>query len=87
MDEYKKIYIKALMEYGLENQKWVLIEECGELLNVLAKLKRVRSTKKEIITELADVHIMVEQIAYFYGWEDFLKEKEDKLTRLKERLI
>lgn len=81
-----KLYDKALNRYGIIAQKWMLIEECGELLNAFAKLERGRATKEDIITELADVHIMVEQMAFFYGLEDFLTEKERKLVRLNERL-
>lgn len=80
------LYSQALNQYGLEAQKWVLIEECGELLNALAKLKRDRTNKDDVINELADVHIMVEQMAYYYGLEDFLAEKGKKLARLKTRL-
>lgn len=85
MDTYK-IINTALNKYGIENQKWMLIEECGELLNAIAKLKRGRSTKEEIITELADVQIMVEQMAFFFGWNEFKAEKKRKLIRLNERL-
>lgn len=85
MDTYK-IINTALNKYGIENQKWMLIEECGELLNAIAKLKRGRSTKEDIITELADVHIMVEQMAFFFGWNEFKAEKKRKLIRLNERL-
>lgn len=85
-DSVLQLYNKALKQYGIKAQEWVLIEECGELLNAIAKLKRGHSTKEDIITELADVHIMVEQMAHFYGWEEFKAEKIYKLTRLKERL-
>ena len=81
-----ELYDKALKEYGIFAQVWMMIEECGELLNAIAKLKRGRANKEDIITELADVHIMVEQLAYFYGLEDFQKEKDRKLVRLNERL-
>lgn len=81
-----EIYNTALYNYGIISQQFMLFEEIGELLNAIAKTKRGRSTKEDIITELADVHIMVEQMALFYGWEDFLKEKELKLNRLKDRL-
>lgn len=80
------LYHNAINAYGIDAQKWMLIEECGELLNAIAKLKRGRSSKEDIITELADVHIMVEQMAFFFGWTDFLYEKERKLNRLEERL-
>lgn len=85
-DSVLQLYNKALNKYGIKAQEWVLIEECGELLNALAKLKRGRSTKEDIITELADVHIMVEQMALFFGLEEFQTEKERKLARLNERL-
>jgi NTP pyrophosphatase (non-canonical NTP hydrolase) len=64
----------------------MLVEECGELLNAIAKSKRDRAGKDEIITELADVSIIVEQMVFFYGEDDFKKEKERKLLRLKKRL-
>lgn len=62
------------------------MEECGELLSVLAKSKRHRTGRDEIISELADVSIMVEQMALFYGELEYISEKERKLLRLKERL-
>ena len=82
----KELYREALGKYGVVNQKWMLIEECGELVNAFAKLNRGRAKKQDIITELADVYIMVRQIALWWGLEDFYKEKERKLKRLAERL-
>lgn len=79
-------YNRTINSYGIDAQKWMLVEECGELLNAIAKLKRGRSKKEAIITELADVHIMVEQMAFFFGWDEFKAEKERKLQRLQERL-
>lgn len=64
----------------------MLVEECAELLNAVAKLKRGRAKKEDIITELADVSIMVEQLAFYYGWDEFKEERELKLTRLKDRI-
>ena len=81
-----KIYNKALFTYGIVKQRWMLVEECGELLNELAKNIRGRGSKEGIMTELADVSIMVEQIALFYGWDEFLEERTRKIERLKERL-
>lgn len=80
------LYGDALFSYGILAQEWVLVEECGELLNAIAKFRRGRVGKNEIITELADVHIMVEQMAFFFGWDDFKAEKKHKLERLKSRL-
>lgn len=86
-EERKKIYNDALSRYGIRNQRIMVFEECGELINVIAKSNRLRATIPEIITELADVHIMVEQMALYYGWEEFLAERDRKLQRLQERLL
>lgn len=85
-EEKRHLYNEVLNKWGIINQVFMVMEECGELLNILAKAKRDRAGKDEIITELADVSIMVEQMAFFYGEKDFLIEKERKLQRLKKRL-
>lgn len=81
-----QLYNKALNKYGILAQWTMLVEEIGELLNAIAKIKRGRASKQDVITELADVHIMVEQMALFYGWDEFNEEKKYKLERLNERL-
>ena len=81
-----EIYNEALNRWGIVNQVFMVMEECGELLNVLAKAHRGRASREEIITELADVAIMVEQMAHFYGQEQFEAEKDRKLERLEQRL-
>lgn len=88
MTEEKQLdlYNKALKRYGIDAQKLMVVEECGELLNALAKTYRGRASIEELVTELADVHIMVEQMALYYGWAKFQKEKERKLERLHQRL-
>lgn len=73
-----EIYNEALNRWGVVNQVFMVMEECGELLNVLAKAHRGRANREEIITELADVAIMVEQMAHFYGQEQFEAEKDRK---------
>lgn len=82
----RRIYEKALVKYGFENQLWMVTEECGELLNAIGKMRRERVTREDVITELADVTIMCEQIAQYMGYDDYTKEMERKLERLKERL-
>ena len=80
------LYDRTINTYGIDAQMWMLVEECGELLNAISKLKRGRSTREEIITELADVHIMVEQMSFYFGWDEIKAEKKRKLERLQERL-
>lgn len=82
----RQIYEKVLVKWGVENQLWMVTEECGELLNAIGKMNRERVTREDVITELADVTIMCEQIAQYMGYDDYTKEMERKLERLKERL-
>ena len=69
--ERLKIQNAALNIDGIRYQQWKLVEECGELLNAIAKAKTKAANVEEIITELADVSIIIEQLAYFYGLDDF----------------
>lgn len=85
-DERIKLYIRAIRDWGQTAQVDMAFEECGELIAVLAKDKRGRVSAKEIITELADVSIMVEQVAVMLGYQNFMEEKENKLERLRDRL-
>ena len=80
------LYSKVLSAFGVEAQVFMVMEETGELLSALAKANRGRVTSAEIITELADVSIMMEQMAVYFGLDEFRAEKERKLQRLKERL-
>jgi NTP pyrophosphatase (non-canonical NTP hydrolase) len=84
--ERKELYQKAIKSWGVTNQVFMVMEESGEMLNALAKYYRNRSTPQEIITELADVWILMEQMAEVFGWDDFQNEVQYKLERLKKRL-
>lgn len=84
--EEKIILENALKTYGKWAQIWMCIEECAELTNALAKLVRNRVTDTEIITELADVSIMVDQLSMMFGDEKVHEERQRKIQRLNERL-
>ena len=62
------------------------VEEWSELTNDICKYRRCRVGNDDIITEMADVIIMCEQLSYYFGKEKVELEKERKLERLKERL-
>ena len=86
-EQERNIFNKAFNKYGITSQKMMCIEECAELTNALAKLARGRVSQMDIITELADVSIMVDQMAIFFGEELFIKERERKMKLLEERLL
>ena len=74
------------MAFGAEGQIDMLHEEVGELLSALNKYKRGRASVEEVVTEIADVQIMCEQMAFIFGSEAVAAEKERKLIRLQQRI-
>lgn len=84
--EIEELCTKAIDTWGQLPQVNMVFEECGELTTALAQYLRGRATVADVITEVADVSIMMEQMAVLFGKEQFEQEKERKLQRLKERL-
>lgn len=82
-----KLYEAAINKWGVEAQRNMAFEELGELNTILARDRRGRATKEEILTELADVTIMCEQMAVILGFEDYEKELDNKLIRLRDKKL
>lgn len=85
-EESIAIYEHALEKWGSSPQILMTFEECSELMNALCKYNRGRCEESDVITEIADVMIMAEQMAVVFGIDAVRKEKDRKLERLKERL-
>lgn len=81
------LYDAAIAKWGVGAQKNMAYEEIGELLTALARDDRGRVTTEELLTELADVTIMCEQMAYILGFEDYEKEIDRKLIRLRDEKL
>lgn len=86
MTQEEEICRKALFTYGFDAQATMVSEECAELINALCKYKRKRVPDDDVITEIADVMIMCEQMACYFGKGLVEAEKDRKLQRLKEKL-
>lgn len=82
----EEIIRTAVFTFGPEKQKMMDMEECSELINALAKEKRGRVKDDDVITEIADVMIMMEQLAVLYGRGLVEAEKSRKLERLEGRI-
>lgn len=82
-----ELYKEAINTWGEDAQINMLNEECGELIASVAQFKRGRTSHHDVMTELADVFIMVEQIATMMNYEDFEKELERKLIRLRDEKL
>ena len=81
------LYDEAIRKWGIEAQREMAYEEVGELITAIARHRRGRTDRKGVITELADVTIMCEQLAYMLGYEDYEKEIDEKLKRLKNEKL
>ena len=84
--KHKETLQKAILTYGCTAQITMAVEEMAELLNALAKERRGRATQNDIVTEIADVTIMMWQLAIMYGEQAVEMEIERKIARLKERI-
>ena len=82
----REVYLKALNKWGTEPQCKMAIEEMAELTNALMKYDRERNTVEDIIEEIADVTIMMRQMALIFGEEAVSKQIDYKLNRLSDRL-
>ena len=82
-----KLYKEAINKWGEEAQVNMLNEECGELITAVAQFRRGRTSHHDVMTELADVFIMIEQMATMMNYEDFEKELDRKLIRLRDEKL
>ena len=85
------LFKDALDKYGHEPQLRQLQEECGELIVAINHYLCGRACAvDELVEEVADVHIMIQQIEYWLaeqGYHDrFAQMWERKLDRLERRL-
>ena len=76
----------AVQHYGPEHQKRKAIEEMGELITELEREQDGRTTPEKVITEIADVHLMIRQLMIIYGLDSCLKEYDRKQRRLLRRM-
>lgn len=81
--EKDEIYKKALSTWGLNAQIDMCIEEMAELMQAFSKYKRGIGDVNQIAEEMADVSIMLEQMAMAFDCHNkIVWYKQFKLTRL-----
>lgn len=78
--------ILAVHHYGAEHQKKKAIEEMGELITAISREQDGRATPEQVITEIADVQIMIRQLALIYGVDAVANEIDRKQRRLLRRM-
>lgn len=89
-DMERRTFCAALSRYGAQAQIVMVFEEMAELQNALCKFLRGRvdgDTIANIAEELADVGIMLDQMAIEFEVEDAVAEQRaHKVRRLRERI-
>lgn len=82
----KEIYRAALEKWGTEAQFDQMVEECAEMITVLKHFRRGRVGETEVIAELADVTLMVGQLAFIFGEERVQQAVEEKKAKVRNLL-
>ncbi len=87
--EQQAVIEQAADTYGRLPQMDMAMEECAELIQAVAKVKRRPGsiTFNNLYEEMADVEIMIAQLKYLFACDaEVEKKKQFKLRRLNERL-
>lgn len=80
-----QICMEAIDTFGDGPQQIKAIEELAELQAALARdMNCLQVTDEEIIDEIADVHIMTQQMAIIFGEKEVVQRINEKLKRLKQ---
>lgn len=85
-EEQVKVCREAVNTFGIVPQVDMMQEEMNELGVEIGHWKRGRTTDDKVITEIADVLIMAQQMAYIFGEEEVEAEIERKIQRLANRI-
>lgn len=86
------IFQRAIDAWGQHFQIEMMVEECAELIVALKhaqrneRIDKAEENENAIITEIADVQIMLEQMKLIFGKNKCDLEWARKLKRLDEKL-
>lgn len=81
-----QILTNAVQNFGIISQKTKAIEEMGELLVAMSRESIGRASELDICEEIADVMIMMKQLAIIYGKSDVSTKYSQKIARLEDIL-
>ena len=78
----EKVLVKAIDFFGPDRQKRKAYEEMAELQVAMEHFADGKATVEEVTTEIADVLIIVSQLAIIFGKEQVEKDIKFKMKRL-----
>lgn len=82
MMKHEEIYRATLAKWGEQAQYDQAVEECAELIAALKHFRRDKVDAAAVISELADVTLMIGQLTYMFGPEEVEKAVAVKLAKL-----
>ena len=82
----KEIINKAVVYFGVKNQNKKAVEELTELSLAIQHFEDGKVTKAEVVTEIADVLIMCEQLKIMYGRQAVEDQVVMKVERLEKKI-
>jgi NTP pyrophosphatase (non-canonical NTP hydrolase) len=84
--QLEQIYQATIDKWGEEAQFDQAVEECAELITALKHYRRGKIDKQAVITELADVTLMLGQLSWMFGTKDVDEAIKSKLKKLDQLL-
>lgn len=88
MTNYQRLLLirDVLDYYGFESQMDMMMEKCAELVVAIVHYKKEKEWEYKMVEELADVWILLVQMAEMLGSKDVIKMVDSKLENV-ERVI
>lgn len=86
MNFIRLVAARALKKYGRTCQEDIALEEMAELTQALYHYRRKKCEVEDVVSEIADVFLVLESLAIIYGYEEVEKVIEEKAARLRNRI-
>lgn len=83
--QLEEIYQATIAKWGEDAQYDQAVEECAELITALKHYRRGKIDQQAVISELADVQLMLGQLSWMFGQQQVdlaVKSKLKKLDKL-----
>ena len=84
--QLEEIYQATIDKWGEDAQFDQAVEECAELITALKHYRRGKIDKQAVISELADVRLMLGQLSWMFGQQHVDQAVKRKLKKLDKLL-
>lgn len=80
--QMEQLYQATINKWGEDAQYDQAVEECAELIAALKHFRRGKIDRQAVISELADVTLMLGQLSWMFGQEQVDEAIQSKLAKL-----